>query len=125
MEPNVKKEIDTLKRMIRNWYDFYLGCADGHKYDQIHVEEFDEVVSTHISPYLQRLRACNYITRREMNNFFLWVGIKHSDLSFEIAAARPKEFEDPIVILLRNLNLTKDQKKAAFEYLGNRTEKGK
>ena len=117
MDLNVQKEISTIKQMVQCWYDFYLGCANGHKYDQIHVEEFEEVINEQLSPYLQRLSQCKYLTRAELRDLYLYIATMRNDLSSEIAKVKPEEKEDPIIILLRNLNLTKDQKKAVAEYL--------
>jgi len=49
MDINVKKEINTLKQMVQNWYNFYLKQANGHKYDCIHVEDFEDVIDQQLS----------------------------------------------------------------------------
>ena len=117
MTPNVQKEIDTLKNMVRAWYKFYLNCADGSEYDQVHVEEFDEVVDQQLSPYLQRLKECKHVDKKELGDFYGWLGEMHLDLSEAISQVEPKPQEDPIVTLLKNLELTEKQKKAVADYL--------
>ena len=119
MKPNVEKEIGDLKRIVKRWYDFYLGCADGHEYDQIHVEEWEEVVSTSLLPYLERLKACKHVDRKELRDFYAWLGEMHLDLSEAISQVEPKEQEDPVVTLLKNLELTEGQKKAIFDYISH------
>ncbi len=119
MELNVRKELDELKGMVRVWYKFYLGCADGHKYDQIHVEEFDEVVDQQLSPYLQRLGECSHINPQELGEFCGWLGKKHQELSMairkiEVEIVEPKE---PIIELIKKLELNDSQKKAVLDYL--------
>jgi len=117
MTPNVQKEIDTLKNMVRAWYKFYLNCADGSEYDQVHVEEFDEVVDQQLSPYLRRLGECDHIDKKELGEFHGWLAKKRAELSEAISQVEPKPQEDPIVTLLRNLELTDKQKKAVADYL--------
>jgi len=117
MTPNVQKEIDTLKNMVRAWYKFYLNCADGSEYDQVHVEEFDDVVDEQLSPYLQRLAACNFVDSLELGKFYSWLGKKRQDLSKAIMEVEIVEVEDPIVKLLKSLELTEKQKKAVADYL--------
>ena len=119
MKANVRKEISDLKGMVRGWYDFYLGCADGSEYDQVHVEEFDEVVDQQLSPYLQRLRECNHVNRKELSDLYGWIGKKRQELSEAISQVEPKPQEDPIVTLLKNLELTEGQKKAIFDYISH------
>ena len=117
MEANVKKEIADLRIMVRRWYDFYLKCADGHKYDQVHVEEFEYIVETHLLPHLQRLRECKHLDQTELGDFHGWLGKKHSDLSIEISKVKPPEKTDPVITLLKNLELTDKQRQAVVDYL--------
>jgi len=117
MKENVHKEISDLKGMVNRWYDFYLGCADGSEYDQVHVEEFDEVVDQQLSPYLQRLRECKHLDRKELRDLYSWLGKMHLNLSEAISQVEPKPQEDPIVTLLKGLELTDKQKKAVADYL--------
>lgn len=117
MEQSVQHEINTIKGMVCNWYKFYLGCADGHKYDQIHVEEFDEIVSTNLMPYLRRLQDCRYITPIDVGEICSWIGNKHLELEKAISEVKPKKPDDSIVILLKKLDLTETQKKAVISYL--------
>ena len=117
MDEKVEKEINTLKRMVQNWYDFYLKQADGHKYDSIFVEEFNEVVSIHLYPYLTRLKACNHINQDELSDFYLFLATKSQDLMSDIAAIKPEEKEDPVVTLVKDLELNEKQKKALMKYL--------
>jgi hypothetical protein len=117
MDAKVEKELDTIKKMVCNWYDFYLRQANGHEYDHIHVEEFDEIVSIHVYPYLTRLEACKYINRDELADFYLFLATKRQDLELEIAAIKPEEKEDPVVTLVKDLDLTEAQRKALMKYL--------
>jgi len=117
MKPNVEKEINILKQMVQNWYDFYLRCANGHEYDQIHVQEFQEVCDQQLSPYLQRLAQCEHIDKKELSDLYLFVATKAQGLSLEITAVKPKEKDDPVITLLKNLGLTEVQKKAAIDFL--------
>ena len=117
MKEGTQKEIDDLKRIVKRWYDFYLGCANGHKYDQVHVEEFEDVVNQQLSPYLQELARCKHLNKKELRDFYAWLGEMHMNLSEAIAKVEPKPQEDPIITLLKNLELTDKQKKAVADYL--------
>lgn len=91
MEQKVQEEIDALKVMVRRWYKFYLRCADGHKYDQVHVKEFDEVVDQQLSPYLQELARCEHLDKQELNEFYTWLGKKHQELSKAISEIKVED----------------------------------
>ena len=95
MEQNVQKEINDVKHMVQNWYDFYLSQANGSRYDQIHVEEFQEVCDQQLSPYLQRLAECKYLDKKELSDLYLFVGTRAQDLSLEIAKVKPEIMEKP------------------------------
>jgi len=90
MDEKVEKEINTLKVMVGHWYDFYLRCANGHKYDMVHLKEFQEVIDQQLSPYLQRLAKCRYINKDELSDFYLFLGTKIQDLELEIKAVKPQ-----------------------------------
>ena len=117
MDAKVQKEIDTLKNMVRTWYKFYLGCANGSKYDQVHVEEFDDVVDEQLSPYLRRLQECDHIDKRELGEFHTWLANRRVSLSKAIMEVEIIKVEDPIVRLLKGLELNGRQREAILEYL--------
>jgi hypothetical protein len=69
MEENVRKELDTLEQMVLNWKQCYLGDATPDGNNDFLVEEFQEEISTYVSPYIRRLFQCEYITADEAQEF--------------------------------------------------------
>lgn len=70
MEDNVRKELDTLEMMIKNWKKSYQSLMTGEENDEILIEEFIEEISTiHIYPYVTKLYADEYITSAEAREF--------------------------------------------------------
>jgi hypothetical protein len=69
MEENVRKELDTLEQMLFNWKASYLGFATADGGNDFLLEEFQEEISTYISPYVRRLFQCEYINATEAEEF--------------------------------------------------------
>lgn len=70
MEDNVRKELDTLEMMVKNWKKSYLSLATGEKNDETLIHEFIEEIDTlHIYPFIQRLFEDKYITSMEAREF--------------------------------------------------------
>jgi len=49
---------------------------------------------------------------------YLFLATKRQNLALEIAEVKPEEPEDPIITLMKNLELTGKQKRAVAKYLG-------
>ncbi|MEW6386666.1 MAG: hypothetical protein AB1491_04020 [Thermodesulfobacteriota bacterium] len=69
MEDNVRQELDTLEQMVLNWKANYLGFATPEGNNDFLVEEFQEEITTYMSPYLRRLFQCEYLTAQEAEQF--------------------------------------------------------
>jgi len=69
MQENVRKELDALEKMMLNWKASYLGFATPEGGNDFLVEEFQEEITTYISPYMRRLYQCEYITQKEAEEF--------------------------------------------------------
>jgi hypothetical protein len=69
MEENVRKELEALEMMVLNWKRTYLGDATPEGNNDFLVEEFQEEISTYISPYLRRLFQCEHLTQPEAEEF--------------------------------------------------------
>jgi hypothetical protein len=69
MEDNVRKELDDLEMMVLNWKRTYLGDATPEGNNDFLVEEFQEEITTYMSPYLRRLFQCNHLTQQEAGEF--------------------------------------------------------
>ena len=55
MQENVRKELDALEEMLLNWKASYLGFATPEGGNDFLVEDFQEEITTYISPYVRRL----------------------------------------------------------------------
>jgi hypothetical protein len=55
MEENVVKELEALKTMVLNWKRSYLGWVPDDGEGEYLLEEFREEISTHVSPFVNRL----------------------------------------------------------------------
>jgi hypothetical protein len=69
MEENVRKELEALEMMVLNWKRTYLGDATPEGNNDFLVEEFQEEITTYISPYLRRLFQCEHLTQPEAEEF--------------------------------------------------------
>ena len=69
MEENVRKELDDLEMMVFNWKQCYLGDATPEGNNDCLVEEFEEEITTYMSPYLRRLFQCDHLTQQEAAEF--------------------------------------------------------
>ena len=70
MKDNVRKELDTIEMMIKNWKRVYSSLVTGEENDDILIEEFIEEISTiHIYPYVSRLYEDGHITSMESREF--------------------------------------------------------
>jgi len=69
MEENVRKELDALEMMVLNWKQCYLGDATPEGNNDFLVEEFQEEITTYMSPYLRRLFECDHLTQQEAGGF--------------------------------------------------------
>ena len=70
MEENVRKELDTLETIVKNWKSSYQGLTTGEENDEALIEDFNEEISTlHIYPFIYRLFEAGYITDIEALEF--------------------------------------------------------
>lgn len=91
MEENVRKELDTLEQMVLNWKRNYLGFITPEGGDEFLVEEFAEEIATHVSPFVERLYACDHLSKTEVGEF-LEVCYKHvEELRNALLAAETKQ----------------------------------
>ena len=70
MEDNVRKELDTIKSMVNNWKNGYIGLMTGDPSDKYLVDDFlEELNVTYVYPYACRLRDAMHITSEELSIF--------------------------------------------------------
>jgi hypothetical protein len=69
MEENVRQELEALQAMVLNWKRNYLEYATPDGNNDFLVEEFQEEISTYMSPYLRRLYQCELLTQQQAEEF--------------------------------------------------------
>ncbi len=69
MKENVRKELDAMEAMLVNWKANYISFATSDGNNEFLVEEFQEEITTYVSPYVRRLFQCSYITAEEAEVF--------------------------------------------------------
>jgi hypothetical protein len=69
MEDNIRKELEALEMMVLNWKRTYLGDATPEGNNDFLAEEFQEEITTYISPYLRRLFQCEHLSQPEAEEF--------------------------------------------------------
>ena len=65
MKPNVKKEVEDLKQMARNWkrgYESWIQLGEDNEYVY---QEFTEDIIIHFHPYMVRFVECEHLTQAE------------------------------------------------------------
>jgi len=70
MDNLVKKELDTLKQMARNWLRGYKTWTKPGEDNEFACIEFLEEMQTHLVPYLIRLEQTGYIDQTESHDIF-------------------------------------------------------
>jgi hypothetical protein len=91
MEENVRKELDSLEDMLRNWKTGFMSWAspDG---DNDHVlEEFSEEIQTNIYPYVKRLFETNHLNESEAKEFMNYCLSQVEDLRHQLSKAETDE----------------------------------
>ena len=69
MEENVKKELDTIKKMVLRWQKSFLGWATPDGGNDFLIEEFSEEISMYVSPLVRRLYESNHLSLFEHHEF--------------------------------------------------------
>ncbi len=69
MEENVRKELDALEEMVRNWKTGFMSWVSSDE-DNTHVlDEFREEIQLNIFPYVKRLFEANHLSESEAKEF--------------------------------------------------------
>jgi hypothetical protein len=92
MEENVRQELEALEVMVLNWQRNYLEFATPDGNNDFLVEEFQEEITTYMSPYLRRLFQCEHLTQHEAEEF-----LNTCYRQVEVLQAQIQELETPLV----------------------------
>ena len=69
MKENVRKELDTIKKMVLRWQKNYLEWATPDGGNHYLIEEFSEEISRHVAPLIRRLYENGFISLSEHHEF--------------------------------------------------------
>ena len=94
MEENVRQELDALEQMVFNWKQSYLGDATPDGNNDCLMEEFQEEITTYMSPYLRRLFQCEHLTAEEAEEFHNFCHSQVEDLR-NLIREKEQEVEVP------------------------------
>ena len=69
MEESARKELETLKMMMKNWRRGFLTWAEPGVDSEYILVEFHEEISDQVLPYVTRLMEMEYINKEEATEF--------------------------------------------------------
>jgi hypothetical protein len=93
MEENVVKELEALKTMVLRWKRSYLGWVPGDGEGEYLLEEFREEISTHVSPFVQRLFQNDHLTWPEAQEFLNYCYSQVEEVCEAVEQAKSKHLE--------------------------------
>lgn len=65
MEENIRKEVETLKLMARNWKGGFMTWIEPGTDNSYVYQQFAEDIETHALPYIARLAEMDHLTSKE------------------------------------------------------------
>ena len=93
MEENVVKELETLKTMVLRWKRSYLGWVPDDGEGEYLLEEFRDEISTHVSPFVQRLLQNDHLTWPEAQEFLSYCYSQVEEVRLAVEEANSKQLE--------------------------------
>jgi hypothetical protein len=93
MEANVIKELEALKTMVLRWKKSYLGWVPDDGEGEYLIREFSEEISTHISPFVQRLFENEHLTWSETQEFLNYCYGQVEEVREAVEEAKTKQRE--------------------------------
>ena len=93
MEENVVKELETLKAMVIRWKKSYLGWVPDDGEGEYLLEEFRDEISTHVSPFVNRLFQNDHLTWAEAQEFLEYCYSQVEEVRQAVEEANSKQLE--------------------------------
>jgi hypothetical protein len=93
MEENVVKELETLKAMVLRWKRSYLGWVPDDGEGDYLLEEFRDEISTHVSPFVNRLFQNDHLTWSEAQEFLEYCYSQVEEVRQAVEEANSKQLE--------------------------------
>lgn len=70
MKQEMREELDTYKKMVRNWGNSYLRMLRSPGDNEWVVMDLKEDIEMHMSPMLRRFTEVKYLTSEEVTGFW-------------------------------------------------------
>jgi hypothetical protein len=93
MEENVVKELETLKTLVIRWKMSYLGWVPDDGEGEYLLEEFRDEISTHVSPFVNRLFQNDHLTWSEAQEFLEYCYSQVEEVRQAVEEANSKQLE--------------------------------
>jgi hypothetical protein len=93
MEENVVKELETLRTMVHRWKRSYLGWVPDDGEGEYLLEEFRDEISTHVSPFVNRLFQNDHLTWSEAQEFLDYCYSQVEEVRQAVEEANTKQLE--------------------------------
>ena len=93
MEKNVVKELEALKTMVLRWKRSYLGWVPDDGEGEYLLEEFRDEISTHVSPFVQRLFQNDHLTWPEAQEFLNYCYSQVEEVRQAVEEANSRQLE--------------------------------
>ena len=93
MEENVVKELETLKTIVLRWKRSYLGWVPDDGEGEYLLEEFRDEISTHVSPFVQRLFQNDHLTWPEAQEFLNYCYSQVEEVRQAVEEANSRQLE--------------------------------
>ncbi|MCG6981089.1 MAG: hypothetical protein LJE88_06740 [Deltaproteobacteria bacterium] len=93
MEENVVKELETLKTIVLRWKRSYLGWVPDDGGGEYLLEEFSHEISTHVSPFVNRLFQNDHLTWLEAQEFLDYCYSQVEEVRQAVEEANSKQLE--------------------------------
>jgi hypothetical protein len=93
MEENVIKELEALKTIVLRWKRSYLGWVPDDGEGEYLLEEFREEISTHVSPFVNRLFQNDHLTWPEAQEFLNYCYSQVEEVRQAVEEANSKQLK--------------------------------
>lgn len=93
MEENVVKELEALKSIVLRWKRSYLGWVPDDGEGEYLLEEFRDEISTHVSPFVQRLFQNDHLTWPEAQEFLNYCYSQVEEVRQAVEEANSRQLE--------------------------------
>jgi len=92
VKESMKKELDTLKQMVLNWRESYLGWIEDDNNEWL-IGELREEIATYMEPQVRRFQEMKFLTTEEVYKFWTEIGKSVNDFAKDVMEGKKREKE--------------------------------